>query len=71
MSYINSFFTVQFKFPKYDLCRAICDVLEENGRVKEASACFRRMTNNLAEYTSLLPQSERARWELGERLRCP
>lgn len=51
-------FQLQFKFPSFIIYQAICDVLEETGRVVEESL----------EKTSV--KDEKARWALGAWL-CP
>lgn len=57
-------FSVHFKLPKFYVCHAICDVLLENGRAKEAIAFFREMKSKLAEGAS--SQDKRVRWSIGE-----
>lgn len=57
-------FSVQFKLPRLVIYQAICDVLEEAGRVTEAIECFRQMQSELGESTSIY--DERVQWEFGE-----
>ncbi|KAG9309795.1 hypothetical protein JVU11DRAFT_10171 [Chiua virens] len=47
----------------FDVYRAICDVLEENCRVTEATQCFQMMQHGSMGETSAC--EERARWEAG------
>ena len=56
--------SVQFKLPKFQIRRAICNVLLGNGLVKEALACFRRMKSELVEDTSF--QNEQLHWDFGK-----
>ena len=51
----------QFQIPKLLVYQAVCDALEQDGRLTEAIQCFRKMQNDLTEDTS----TDRA-WEVGE-----
>ena len=55
--------SVQFKLPRFVVCRVICDMLEGDGRVMEATECFRQMQSEISEDTSI--QDERVQWEHG------
>ena len=57
------FYFAQFKLPGFIIYRAICDILEGNGRVDEAIRCFRSMHTELTTEKSFY--NERAQWELG------
>ncbi|KAH0831382.1 hypothetical protein J3R83DRAFT_14045 [Lanmaoa asiatica] len=54
----------KFKLPRFDIYRAICNVLEGDGRVTEAIECFRQMQSELREDTGEC--DEHTHWELGE-----
>ena len=54
-------FSLQFRLPKLVIFQAICDVLEQDGRLTEAVQCFQRIQNNLTEDTSTYMA-----WEVGE-----
>ncbi|KAH0829008.1 hypothetical protein J3R83DRAFT_2460, partial [Lanmaoa asiatica] len=58
----------KFTLPRFDVYRAICDILEEDGRVTEAIECFRRMQRELGEDTGSC--DEQAQWELDFNTRC-
>ncbi|KAH0826747.1 hypothetical protein J3R83DRAFT_5154 [Lanmaoa asiatica] len=53
----------KFQVPRFAIYRTICNVLEEDGRIKEAIDCFRQMRSELSEDTST--NDERVQWELG------
>ena len=44
--------------------RAICDILEQDGRITEAIGCFRQMQAELTEDSNI--HDERIQWELSE-----
>ena len=54
----------QFILPKFITCRAICDILEGDGRVGEAITFYRQLDNELAGDAHC--RDERAEWEPGE-----
>ena len=54
----------QFKLPNVVIYRAMCDVLEEDGRVSEAIECFQRLQSELGE--DMGNHNEQALSELGE-----
>ena len=54
---------VQFKLLRFVICRVICDMLEGDGHVMEATKCFRQMQSEISEDTSI--QDERVQWEHG------
>jgi hypothetical protein len=60
----NDILSVQFKLPRFLVYRAICDVLEGDGRLMEVLECFRQMKIELPEDTST--HDGRAQWELGK-----
>lgn len=65
---IDALFSLaQFKLPKFDNYRAICEVLEGKSCVSDAITCFQRMQSELTEDTSYY--DGRAQWELGGWLR--
>ncbi|KAH0826754.1 hypothetical protein J3R83DRAFT_5164 [Lanmaoa asiatica] len=53
----------KFQVPRFAIYQAICDVLEEDGRVTEAINYFHQMQSELSGGMST--HSERVRWELG------
>ena len=55
------FLLLQFQIPKLPVYQAVCDVLEQDGRLTEAIQCFRKMQNNLTEDTRTYTA-----WEVGE-----
>ena len=55
------FLSLQFQIPKLLVYQAVCDVLEQDGRLTEAIQCFRKMQNNLTE-----DMSTYTAWEVGE-----
>ena len=52
---------LQFQIPKLLLYQAVCDVLEQDGRLTEAIQCFQKMQNELTEDTRTYTA-----WEVGE-----
>ena len=58
---------VQFEFARFDIYRAMCDILEWDGRIMEAITCFQLVQRELCEDTSI--HNERTQWELSERYR--
>lgn len=61
---INSFFSGQFNVPRFNAYRAICDVLERDGRIQDAIACFRQMQRELM--VDVNDDGERTQWKLGK-----
>ena len=55
------FLLLQFWIPKLLVYQAVCDVLEQDGRLTEAIQCFRQMQNDLTE-----DMSTYTAWEVGE-----
>ena len=55
------FLPLQFQIPKLLVYQAVCDVLEQDGRLTEAIQCFHKMQNDLTEDTSTYTA-----WEVGE-----
>ena len=55
------FLLLQFQIPKLLAYRAVCNVLEQDGRLTEAIQCFQKMQNDLTEDTSTCMA-----WEVGE-----
>ena len=55
------FLSLQFQIPKLLVCQAVCDVLEQDGRLTEAIQCFQKMQNDLTEDASTYTA-----WEVGE-----
>ena len=55
------FLPLQFQIPKLFVYQAVCDVLEQDGRLSEAIQCFQKMQNDLTEDTSTYTA-----WEVGE-----
>ena len=55
------FLSLQFQIPKLLVYQAVCDVLEQDGRLTEAIQCFQKMLNDLTEDTSAYMA-----WEVGE-----
>ena len=55
------FLSLQFQIPKLLVYQAVCDILEQDGRLTEAIQCFRKMQNNLTE-----DMSTYTAWEVGE-----
>ena len=53
----------QFKLPRIVIYRAICDVLEHDGRITEATECLRRLQSDLAVGSST--GDELVQWECG------
>jgi hypothetical protein len=52
--------SVQFKLPRFLVCRVICDILEGDDRLAQAIECFRQMqTEDMSTHDG------RAQWELG------
>ena len=43
------FLSLQLQIPKLLVYQAVCDVLEQDGRLTEAIQCFRKMQNDLTE----------------------
>ncbi|KAF8545902.1 hypothetical protein OG21DRAFT_1451345 [Imleria badia] len=58
----------KFKLPRVVVYRAICDILEGDGRLTEAIEFFRQMRNELQE--DAVMEDARAQWELEFRGRC-
>ena len=52
---------LQFQVPKLLAYQAVCDVLEQDGRLMEAIQCFQKARNDLREDTST-----HTVWEVGE-----
>ena len=65
-AYRHTFF-VQLKRCQFRILRLMCDILERNGRVREAIVCFQQMERLLVGGTSF--HGEWKDWERGERLR--
>ena len=55
------FLSLQFQIPKLLVYQAVCDVLEQDGRLTEAIQCFQKVQNDLTEDTSTYTA-----WEVGE-----
>ena len=55
------FLSLQLQIPKLLVYQAICDVLEQDGRLTEAIQCFQKMQNDLTKDTSMYTA-----WEVGE-----
>ena len=55
------FLSPQLRIPKLLIYQAVCDVLEQDGRLTEATQCFRKMQNSLTEDTRTYTA-----WEVGE-----
>ena len=55
------FLSLQFQIPKLLVYQAVCDVLEQDGRLTEAIQCFQKMQNDLTEDTSMYTA-----WEVGK-----
>lgn len=63
-SWITTLLLLQFKLPKFVIYHVMCDILEGDGSVVEAIACFRQMELELARGMSF--RDEQAQWVLGE-----
>ena len=55
------FLSLQFQLPKLLVYQAVCDILEQDGRLTEAIQCFQKMQNDLTEDTCSYTT-----WEVGE-----
>ena len=55
------FSSLQFQIPKLHVYQAVCDVLEQDGRLTEAIQCFRKMQTDFTE-----DMSTHTAWEVGE-----
>ena len=55
------FLSLQFQLPKLLAYQAVCDILEQDGRLTEAIQCFQKMQNDSTEDTCSYTA-----WEVGE-----
>ena len=55
------FLSLQFQIPKLLAYQAVCDVLEQDGRLTQAVQCFQKMQSDLIEDASMYTA-----WEVGE-----